>query len=698
MEMQLRMFNRRLAVLLVLAMTTLVSPAAAETGGSVPGDARLLDLPVEWSDVDAAGVGARVSAPLPLEPDTMLVGADWGGDEEALVEVRTRTDGEWGEWTPLAADDHEGPDSSSPETSTSWSQPVIVASADAVQFRTDTPELEATGVVVGEQSGSVAAASTPTVSAAADNSKPAIVTRAQWGADESLRDSRVPSYASTVRFGVVHHTASGNDYAASQSSRIVRGIYEYHTKANGWWDIGYNFIVDKYGQVFEGRYGGVDRAVQGAHASGFNEGAVGVAVLGNYAATPITTAARSSLEHLLAWKFTIHHVDPQATTVEVAGSGSRHTEGQPTQIDRIVGHRHLGYTECPGSIYDLIERGSVAANVAQRMGQQIYTDAPDRLGNEVIGPPTTFTARTRDTANWRLDVRNSSGATVRTQRWQGARSVDASWDHKDANGNWVVRGNYSLVLSATLTNGQKLPAVTLPLNLKAGLPEHIPLVGDWNGDGDVQPGWWSRGRWTLDDGKGGRTSFWYGRAFDAPVVGDWNGDGKDEIGIIRDREWHLRRTASGGAGDIVFTYGRMTRGDIPLVGNWDGRGGDTIGIVRDGEWHLRNSLAGGIADHTFIYGRVTRGDIPVVGNWDGRGGDTIGIVRDDEWHLRNALAGGRANLTYKYGQVSKGDVPVVGDWDGNGTSNVGITRDPEWHLRRLHSGGPATTVWDFSTP
>ena len=127
---------------------------------------------------------------------------------------------------------------------------------------------------------------------------PPLLGREAWGANEAIRRAP-PSYAASVQFALVHHTAGNNSYTASQSAAIVRGIEVYHVKGNGWNDIGYNFLVDKYGQVFEGRYGGVDKNVIGAHAEGFNTGSVGVAVLGTYGSAAPPAVARTALADLL---------------------------------------------------------------------------------------------------------------------------------------------------------------------------------------------------------------------------------------------------------------------------------------------------------------------------------------------------------------------------------------------------------------
>ena len=147
-----------------------------------------------------------------------------------------------------------------------------------------------------------------------------------WGADESIRRAP-PHYAASIRLAIVHHTVSSNKYSPTQSAAIVRGIEVYHVKGNGWNDIGYNFLVDRFGQIFEGRYGGIDRNVVGAHAQGFNTGSTGIALIGNYQSGTPTAAQLASLEKLIAWRLDLAHVDPLSTLTFISGGNPRFPAG-----------------------------------------------------------------------------------------------------------------------------------------------------------------------------------------------------------------------------------------------------------------------------------------------------------------------------------------------------------------------------------
>src|SRR5205823_13809852 len=123
-----------------------------------------------------------------------------------------------------------------------------------------------------------------------------------------------------VKLAFIHHTVTANDYAPTDSAAIVRGICTYHRNTNGWNDIGYNFLVDKYGQVFEGRAGGIDAAVVGAQAQGYNAQSTGIANLGTYSEVTQTPAGLDALARLIGWKLSIHGVPVQGT-VTVASAG-----------------------------------------------------------------------------------------------------------------------------------------------------------------------------------------------------------------------------------------------------------------------------------------------------------------------------------------------------------------------------------------
>jgi outer membrane biosynthesis protein TonB len=179
---------------------------------------------------------------------------------------------------------------------------------------------------------------------------PAIVSRADWGADESLVEDP-PAYLDKADAVFVHHTAGTNTYNCADSPAIVRAILTYHVKTNGWNDVGYNFFVDKCGTVFEGRAGGVDKPVRGAHTYGFNGYSAGISVLGDYenGGTP-TAAAKKAVADVSAWKLGLHGVDPEAqVTLTAAGDTGVYKTGEKATLNTISGHRDGFATLCPGA-------------------------------------------------------------------------------------------------------------------------------------------------------------------------------------------------------------------------------------------------------------------------------------------------------------------------------------------------------------
>ncbi|MBM4516007.1 cold-shock protein [Rhodococcus hoagii] len=177
-----------------------------------------------------------------------------------------------------------------------------------------------------------------------------IISRKAWGANEGIRCQN-PTYDDSTGGATVHHTAETNNYTREQSAGIVRGIYAYHAQSLGWCDIGYNVLVDRFGQIFEGRFGGLDRPVQGAHAGGFNENTVGIAMMGNFVNEPAPAATIESVGKYLGWRLKLANLNPkgQVTMYSEGTQYSKYPLGQRVVLPTIFAHRDVGYTECPGS-------------------------------------------------------------------------------------------------------------------------------------------------------------------------------------------------------------------------------------------------------------------------------------------------------------------------------------------------------------
>ncbi|GAA2995162.1 hypothetical protein Sfulv_37510 [Streptomyces fulvorobeus] len=333
-----------------------------------------------------------------------LVGVSWDDSADAFegtAQIRTRDadDGTWTEWSDLdfdirAPESAEGRDSGVRGAS----EPLWVGPSDAIEARvladgeeTAVPkalriDMIDPGTVKGQGKGNVegdgqlsamsksekpttdpsgepssvpdprptaSESPTPDPSVSTGPTTPAapqIVSRAEWGADESLV-TEPPSYLAKVDAVFVHHTAGTNSYECAESPAIIRAILTYHVKSNGWSDTGYNFFVDKCGTVFEGRAGGTDKPVRGAHTYGFNGYSAGVSLLGDYenGGTP-TAAAKQAIADVSAWKLGLHGVDPQAqVTLTAAGDTGVYKTGDRATLHTVSGHRDGYATLCPGA-------------------------------------------------------------------------------------------------------------------------------------------------------------------------------------------------------------------------------------------------------------------------------------------------------------------------------------------------------------
>ena len=294
-------------------------------------------------------------------PRFTVAGVSWSRSTplrkaDITVQARLLETSGWTGWEDLGVSD-DGPQVGTAESvgARVGSNPLVTDGATAIQVRVDTtdgrplPDLRVTTIDPGSSAADQhLTPSTPAASASAAAITPTIITRQQWGADESLRGST--TYNSTVKAIVIHHTASSNDYTAATAAAQIRGIYAYDTRGLGWSDIAYNFLVDKFGRVYEGRAGSITKAVRGAHAMGFNTDTMGIAALGNYETAAAPAVMVDSIAKVAGWKLSQYGVDPLGTTrlTSAGGTGTKYAAGVVATLPTVNAHQNTSYTLCPG--------------------------------------------------------------------------------------------------------------------------------------------------------------------------------------------------------------------------------------------------------------------------------------------------------------------------------------------------------------
>jgi uncharacterized protein with LGFP repeats len=364
-----------------IAATVVMVPLAASgvTGSGSQSTASAQDTVLSQQPLAGVGGGETVreiSQPTPFSM-VALTGSDLTGTS-ARIRAK-RQDGSWGPWYSterfeLGSEDVEG-------DGTHGTDPIYVGETNAVQISVTRPagapvttEPPQTGLDAGRELGYIPANTTepltqtmsailitspkspvdtqwtPPTANLAPGQPPNIISRAQWGAGNSYRCGG-PSYGDGLRAAVLHHTATGNDYAPEDSAAIVRSIYAYHTMTLGWCDIAYNALVDKYGQVFEGRAGGITKDVLGSHTGGFNRDVWGVSLIGDFEDVPPPDIMVRTTGRLLGWRLSLDRVNP-LDTVLLKSAGGSHTlfpAGSTPALPEIFAHRDVGNTECPGN-------------------------------------------------------------------------------------------------------------------------------------------------------------------------------------------------------------------------------------------------------------------------------------------------------------------------------------------------------------
>ena len=239
------------------------------------------------------------------------------------------------------------------------------------------------------------------------NGMPRVVSRSSWGAGKS----RTPYYSEPTKAITIHHTAGSNNYTAAQAPGIVRGIWAYHANNLGWGDIGYNALVDKYGNIYEGRAGGLDRNPQGAHVGGFNAHTWGISMLGNYMSAQPTQESLNAMGEMIGWKAGTAGLDPTGKvwlTSDANFRGTRYNRGQGANFNVVNAHRDFHYNSCPGD--NLYGQMGYIRNVAKNKANAVRS-------NQAYTPPTSNPQQNAPTPSQQTPpktgtVQNNDGTTT----------------------------------------------------------------------------------------------------------------------------------------------------------------------------------------------------------------------------------------------------------------------------------------------
>jgi hypothetical protein len=439
--------------LLIAAFVALAFPATAW------GEATIVtrDLPVN---------GERTLAGAQAPHQFNLLGLHWRGSGRVLFRI-LRPAG-WTAWHEADAEPEDLPDRGTDEARRmrGWriGNPWWTNTADRVQVRTR-------GRVERVRASFVWSPEERTLDRSLQMAgAPPIITRTAWHANERIRRDN-PSYARTLNDVIVHHTAGAGPSTPAQSAAIVRGIMTYHVLGNGWDDIGYNFLVDRFGQVFEGRYGGIERNVIGAHAQGFNTGSSGIAVIGTYSGAGPSAAARSALTRLIAWRLDVAHVHPLSRVSAISSGNPKFASGRSVWLRAVSGHRDTGFTSCPGAgLYGQI--GAIAQQASLTGLPKLYT--PEVEGS--VGGLVSFSAKLSTSLPWTVTVFDSARQQVALGTGTGS-TVRWTWDSRLAGpGPYTYRIAASNVRPATGTLAA--PTGALALSALHAAPSGFTPNGD----------------------------------------------------------------------------------------------------------------------------------------------------------------------------------------------------------------------------
>jgi hypothetical protein len=370
----------------------------------------------------------------------VLAGVRWSGPAAVRIELRSRrAGGAWGPWALASVLGHEPDRGGRPGHLAG--EPMWLGRCDALQLRSSRPvrDLQVAFVAAGglDPTASAAALALAGPSLPAGSGQPPIIARSAW-AGSGAPPAAGPYYGA-VELAFVHHTDNPNGYGPGDVPAMILAIYDYPRYTNGWFDIGYNFVIDAFGRIWEARAGGIDEPVIGAQAGGYNAVSTGIAMLGTFMFALPSAAAMTALTRLLGWKLPLHGVPVLGeVTVTVDPSSAFYTPfapGQRVALPRIAGHRDGDLTDCPGDdLYGRLPalRGAVSGAVGASTARLTLAASPERV--TPASPAVTLGGTLT-----RLDGTGIGEATLAIQTLSGlGEATTIARAQTDAGGRWTA--------------------------------------------------------------------------------------------------------------------------------------------------------------------------------------------------------------------------------------------------------------------
>ncbi|HEY4280444.1 MAG TPA: N-acetylmuramoyl-L-alanine amidase [Conexibacter sp.] len=406
---------------------------------------------------------ARVTRPIRAPRAFDLLGLRWSGRHgTADVAVRVeRAGGRWSRWATVPASEDMPARGARHVSGPLWTGRAVGYQLRAARF----PRGLAVHFVAVPRPASRA----PLAVAAADGGPP-IVPRSQWDPQNDCPPRTAPSYG-RVDFAIVHHTETLAPYSRAQAPEVVLGICRFHRNGNGWNDIGYNLLVDRFGTVYEGRAGGVEQPVIGAQAGGWNSLSAGIAMIGSYVSVPPPPAAQHSLVQALAWKMSLAGIPATGEIVRPSAGGpeNRWPAGANIRFQRISGHRNADSTDCPGgALYALLPRIRAEVAAALPPPTNVLTSSP--VGGVVPqGGPATLSGRLALATG-----RRPIGAPLRLEQRDGTAWTTAQEINTGVDGIWSASVPVTVDSAfRVVSDNAGITSPTVSVKVAAGVGAHV---------------------------------------------------------------------------------------------------------------------------------------------------------------------------------------------------------------------------------